>query len=169
MSGDNDVLISTRYPIDPDTVAKGDEISVETLTQLSGAERGSQKYQLFAMSLGDWIERQKAERGDHVVVTMRKGALRVLLDHEVPAYTARRWRESLGIQRRAIQAVGHVDRSQLPDDATRNQLDRQATSMAAQYTAARNAARAANRILNPAVRRSTPTTLGIPKGPKGSD
>lgn len=162
----DDVLPATRYPIDPDAVTKGDEISVETLTKLSGAEGGSQRYQLFALALGNWIERQKAERGEHVVVVMRKGALRILLDREIPAYTAQRWRESLGIQRRAIQAVGHVDRSQLPDDAARNQLDRQATSMAAQYTAARNAARAAARILNPTVQRATPATLGVPKGPK---
>jgi len=38
--------------------------------------------------------------------------------------------------------------------------------MAAQYTAARNAARAAARILNPTVQRTTPATLGVPKGPK---
>lgn len=84
---------TVRYPFDYDNLKKGDEIPVEQLEHITRTKYGDDKYSLRVLSLCEQIERELKERGRHVTVVQRKGAIRILLDSEAAEYNSMRFRQ----------------------------------------------------------------------------
>lgn len=73
---------ATPYPLDFDSLYKGDEVPVEKLAEIIDHPAGSDEYRFAVMTLADRIVNELSERGLDVVVVQRKGALRILTDTE---------------------------------------------------------------------------------------
>ena len=71
-----------RYPLDFDSLYKGDEVSVQKLAEIIPHPPGSDEYRFAVLSLSERIVSELSERGIDVVVVQRKGALRLLTDTE---------------------------------------------------------------------------------------
>lgn len=151
-----DQLLS-KYPLDASALSKGDEIPVERVEAIVRRKFDDRRYALAVASLCDWIEREKAERGEHVTAAMVKGAIRILTDAEAADYLSGRFRAHEAGLRRSARAKARVDRAQLTE-AQRDKHDRELSVMGAKLTRLRGR----EVQLKPAERQ----TPGLPAGRK---
>jgi len=135
MSGDAEL-----WPVDYDTLAKGDVIPQAKCCEILGKSESDPKYGLYLMRLAKRIEHEMGSRGKPCVVRCLQGGIRVLLDSEAVTYVANRFEShemGLGVQHgRAL----HVDRGNL-DEREQATHARNLTLQAFKLAALRNSRR----------------------------
>lgn len=114
---------TSRWPVDYDTLEKGDTVTRERLEQITGERAGSKGYQLKAIGLQSQIERELHSRGKLWTVKIEREEIRILTDPEASSHN-----HALQIQaRKAMQkrfALNTaVDVAKL-DDEQKKQHDR---------------------------------------------
>jgi hypothetical protein len=114
---------ATRWPIDYDTLKKGDIIPVHRLEQITGVKQSDAVYALKILTVKDRIESELADRGKLWVIRSEKGSLKILTDEEVPAYTHSEQVRHRAAQRRRFLQQSSADVS-LMTDMTRAQHER---------------------------------------------
>lgn len=124
VTGDIETELAEEYPLATDHLVKGSTVAVEDIERAFGVVRDTKAYGLACMDAASYIERRFLDRGEVVMVRQDRGALRVLLDEEVPAYAAKLVRDGLRRVGRAHVRQSGADRSKMTD-ATRERHDRQ--------------------------------------------
>lgn len=96
------------YPLDFDSLQKGDTITVEQLEEIIGHNRLTTRYNLGVLNLCERIRRELEDRGKHITTAVIKGALRLLTDEEAAEYTHRQFKVGLRKSARYHQQQLHV-------------------------------------------------------------
>ena len=110
MSGDAEL-----WPVDFDTLAKGDVIPQAKCCEILGKSENDPKYGLYLMRLAKRIEHEMGSRGKPCVVRCLQGGIRVLLDSEAVTYVANRFEaHETGLSVQHGRAL-HVDRGNLDE------------------------------------------------------
>ena len=115
---------ATRYPLDYDTLKKGDVITAEQLEKITGLPRDSTKYQLKVMALQQHVADELAVRGRPVTVVVRLRELVILTDAEASTYNHERLGVHLHGAMRAHDRTQAVDVSNLDDDQKKEHVRR---------------------------------------------
>lgn len=107
---------SELWPVDYDTLEKGDNISPEKCESILKIKRDDKHYGIELLKLKLTIETAMLERQKPVVVRAVNDGLRVMLDNEASEYVARRFlSHERGLVRDHLRG-GRVDVSKLSDD-----------------------------------------------------
>ncbi len=147
--------VTTEYPIDTDSLVKGSTVSTETIERAFGVKRGTDAFNIAALKACQYVARRFLDRGEVVTVTMRKHALVILTDEEVPEHNARVFRNEIKKAARAHARSAGADRSKMSVE-TQAVHDRHLVVQGAQLAAMAQV----RRELRPAVReRSTPRRI----------
>ncbi len=77
---------ASRWPIDYDTLNKGDSITRERLERITGKAAGTKDYQLKLLAIQSQIERELHQRNRHWTVKIQKDEIRILTDSEASTY-----------------------------------------------------------------------------------
>lgn len=78
--------MTERYPIDVDTLNKGDVISVERLEKITGRSRNHKHFSLEVLKVKDLIRRELRAHQRVLTIVSRKGNLVVCVDAEAATY-----------------------------------------------------------------------------------
>lgn len=118
-----------KYPVDYETVQKGDVIASERLEYLTGKKAGTNEYRLAVMAIRDSVERELIAIGRPMTIVLRRDEIVFLTDAEATDHCDARFKFALRHARRSHVRMQAVDTSQLTDDAQRtehaNKLSRQ--------------------------------------------
>lgn len=116
-----------RYPIDFDSLAKGDIVAVETIEQILEVKHGTTAYQLGCLGLCGEIEKQMSYRGPRPTLKISKGAILILHDNEATITSERRIRNDL---HRAVRNYGRLTQVVIANltDEEKTQHDRRLMS-----------------------------------------
>ncbi len=82
----NEIQSTTRWPLDYDSLDKGDMISVDRIEQITGTKHGTDAYTFSSLKLAKRIQSELHDRGRIWTVKSDRGALRILTDSEAAAY-----------------------------------------------------------------------------------
>lgn len=99
----------TYFPIDFDSLAKGDVIAPERVEEFSSCKRGSDKFRLALLVLRERVVRELRERDKHYTVAIIKGQLRILTDEEAAIYNSRTFKHGFRRAVRSHRRLAHVD------------------------------------------------------------
>jgi hypothetical protein len=113
-----------KFPLDFDSLKKGDVITADTITAYCGYKPDDTKFGFGALSLKSLIEKRLADRGYPVTTSMRGSDLHILHDSEALFYNIN---ERDAGERKVVRShrrMLSVDRSQLTD-SERTICDRQ--------------------------------------------
>ncbi len=105
-----------RFPVDYETLKKGDVIPVERLEQITGKSHGTVEHQLAVLQLMGQIERDMWAANKRVTLRLSKGAIAVCTDSEAAIKNARDFILGLRKLSRSHIRNQHVDVAQLTDD-----------------------------------------------------
>jgi hypothetical protein len=108
--------MATRFPIDYDSLKKGDVIPAELLEKIAEAPRSTPKYQLKVLAFQQQIMDEMRARGNPVTVIVRGGEIVVLTDAEASTYNAERLGAHLHGVMRAHERSQAVDVANLDDE-----------------------------------------------------
>jgi hypothetical protein len=73
---------ASRFPIDLDTLSKGDAIPVDVMEDYADAKAGTGKYRLAGMKLASWIEMSMQAKGTPMFTRWEGDTLQVMTDEE---------------------------------------------------------------------------------------
>lgn len=118
-----EMMNAAPYPMDFDSIQKGDYIPPDTVERITGVEQMHRDYGLAVMKLQERIERECADRGYAVVTKQAKGGIAILTDEEAVTYCDRAFILKMGGMRTAHGKMLGIDRTSLSETATK-QLDR---------------------------------------------
>lgn len=147
---------ATRYPIDYETLEKGDSIPIERCESILDIQRGDSLYQLGLLKLAQTIMDAMMEHGRPVQVVQDHGALRVLTDAESSSYQDRRADRALSQMREGVRQLGHCDVSTM-SDYEKALHTRRVRVVGGTYLGAKNGRKEAHKLI--AYERKTP---GLP-------
>lgn len=91
----------SKWPIDVEELNKGDVIPSSRIEEITGERCGSDAYQFGKMRLAAFIEVEREQCGNPVVVKHEQDGLRILTDDEAVDYTEKRFKEALRAAGRA--------------------------------------------------------------------
>jgi len=117
------------YPIETESLRKGDSIPVTILQQIAKSPPGTAQYAFKLMSVGSFISRAFALRGEPVTVVIRKNELVILTDAEANTYNMRFAKAGARRIRRSTARHSVIDLSKLTPEQ-RLEWDRNATRLA---------------------------------------
>lgn len=146
------------YPLDFDSIQKGDAWATDELERLTGKRRDTTEYQFAVMALKSRIYRELKDRGKRVTLAVVKGALRVLTDEEAALYNARTFRQGF---RRSVRSFSRMSTVNQAGMTERQKADHERNLIVygRMLQAARNGKKQALRAT--AVKRDVP---GLPEG-----
>lgn len=103
---------TSRWPIDYDSLNKGDIIPVERCEEITGKRQGDSRYDLALLDLKDRIQGELHDRDKFWTLRTEKGAIKVLTDAEAYTYNhAEQVRaRSAQVRRFALQSAVDVDK-----------------------------------------------------------
>jgi hypothetical protein len=103
------------YPLDFETLKKGDSIPPARLEQLTEQTRGTDSYNLAVLALRERIVRECRDRGKNFTVAVVKGALRILTDEEAAVYNVRTFRAGFRRSGHSLRRLAKVNTAALSD------------------------------------------------------
>jgi len=99
----------TKYPIDYDTLKKGDYITPEQVQDILGKDRESKNYGLHILRLKQIIEDKMEERGTPVTAKVQLDGIHILMDNEASEYRDNAFDVGLRKSSRAHAGLLNVD------------------------------------------------------------
>lgn len=147
--------LTGEYPIDTESLSKGDTITAETIERAFGVRRGTDAFNLASMKASNYIARRFLDRGEVVTITQRKQNLVILTDEEMPTHNARLFRNDIKRAARTHMRMLGGDRSKMSEE-TQKVHDRELTVQGAQLSAV---SRARRELRASSVQRQTPALL----------
>ena len=108
------------FPLDFDSLKKGDNITPDRLEKLTGKTRGTDGYNLAVLALRERIVRECKDRGKHFTVAVVKGTLRILTDEEAALYNVRTFRAGFRRSGKSLRRLTKVNVGQLSDQQKRD-------------------------------------------------
>jgi hypothetical protein len=138
-------MSAERWPIDYETIEKGDVIPVGRIEELIGAKQFTSAYDLGLLQLTTRIEDELHERGKPWTLRTEKGAIRVLTDAEASAYNHSRQVAARKAMRRRFALLVAVDPDLLDDDQRKDH--ERYVEVNGKYIQADNAVRAQLRLI----------------------
>lgn len=108
-----------KWPIDWDSLNKGDVIPVERLEQITETPRTSELYALKVLRFRHWLESEMKSRFRPVVTCSDHGALRILTDAEAVEYTAKRFQQAQNTMEASHRKAMDIDVGNLTDGEKR--------------------------------------------------
>lgn len=103
------------FPLDFDSLKKGDNITPDRLEQLTERKRGTDGYNLAVLALRERIVRECRDRGKHFTVAVVKGSLRVLTDEEAALYNAKTFRAGFRRSGKSLRRLTRVNTEMLSE------------------------------------------------------
>lgn len=98
-----------RFPVDYDSLAKGDYIAHERIEEITGEVVGSEAYSLACLTLAQAISRELWLRGKQWTVIGRDHGIAVLTDVEASEYNGRRFEQGCAVMARSNVRMAAVD------------------------------------------------------------
>ena len=127
-----------RWPVDYDSLKKGDSIPPRVVCEYFKTSQSSRHYSLFAMRLGEMIERELEARGLHVLTCTKNDFVHILTDEEAAESVEVNFNRCFSRARKIHAKARTIDRAQL-DAAQNARLDRALMIQGAKLLAARDA------------------------------
>jgi len=118
-----------RWPIETDSIHKGDILPPDLLINIVKVDQSSPKYQFKILRLKDYITKAMAARGELATLVIRGASIVVLTDAEAGPYNARMGRIGARKIRRSQTRHSVVDLSKLTE-VQRKEWDRDASKLA---------------------------------------
>lgn len=144
------------FPLDFDSLKKGDEISTEQIEEFGRCNvRDEKRFRLAALQLKNRIVRECRERGKFLTVAVIKCRIRLLTDEEAAIYNPRQFKQGFRRQLRALRRLTEVNATNLSEQQHRDH-ERNLLVMGKMVQAARSARAVINAIPH---QRTTP---GLP-------
>jgi len=103
------------FPLDFDSLQKGDSIAPDRLERLTNRKRGTDGYNLAVLALRERIVRECKDRGKHFTVALVKGSLRILTDEEAALYNVRTFRAGFRRSGKSLRRLSKVNTAALSD------------------------------------------------------
>lgn len=103
------------FPIDFDSVHKGQTWTPDALERLTERTCGTDAYRLAVLALRERIVRECRDRGNYFTVAIVKACLRVLTDEEAALYNARTFRAGFRRSGKSLKRLLRVDATQLTE------------------------------------------------------
>lgn len=147
--------LTGEYPIDTESLNKGDVIAVEVIERAFGVIRGTDAFNLASMRASSYIARRFLERGEVVTITQRKHDLVILTDEEMPTHNARLFKNDIRRAARTHMRMLGGDRSKMSEETVKIH-DRELTVQGAQLAAV---SRVKRELRAKPVERTTPALL----------
>lgn len=122
---DND---AEKYPIDIDSLQKGDKFSPVELVKITGKQPGTDEYDFAVMNFKAWIEREMDLLDRPVTVRISRGWLCVLTDNEASQYNDKMVKLSVRMMRKRHRKNMQVDCRNLTNDEMKDHERRVLTS-----------------------------------------
>lgn len=104
------------YPLDFDSLNKGDVLSIETLEHITGEKAGSDRYRFRCMALCKEICKEMEVRQNPVTARMKRDTIEILLDKESAHYNNWVFDKGRRTMRNALTRQAKVDVTKLSDD-----------------------------------------------------
>lgn len=98
-----------RFPIDYETLQKGDVVPVERIEEIVNMKRDDVRFSLKVAALVDRIRRELLDRDKPWTVAVVKGQIRVLTDAEATIYQRQRREQAHRSERQAFFYISKVD------------------------------------------------------------
>ncbi len=109
-------LIARRFPVDYDTIQKGDYFGPEQVEEWTGEKPGTAIYNFKMLKLCLQITQGVLdERGELWTLCIRDGGIAVLSDSDASTYNAQQFERHLNGLARSSQKMAAVDVAKLPD------------------------------------------------------
>lgn len=106
-----------RFPVDYDTLAKGDIIPVQRIEEITSSSRSSANFSFEAMKLKERIEREMEAIGKPVILKLDQGNLVVLTDSEAITYVDEMFQQfRRRMIRQHIRGEAAIDVAKLTDE-----------------------------------------------------
>lgn len=122
----SELTTATPYPIDFDSISKGDVITVKQLEEIYGAEYGTKEYNLACMKLIEAIHLHTARKGCPMRARVDKGAIRILTDSEGVQYAEDRHEASIrSMIRNHAMASATIDAANLTVQERQQEVENQ--------------------------------------------
>ena len=113
-----------RWPVDYETLKKGDVITADRLEKLVGLKRDNPRYSLAIMSLKQRIQDDLEDIGSIWTLAIVKNDLRVLTDAEASEYNHRSLLNGMAKMFRSQYRNMAVDVTELTDDQEKDHIRR---------------------------------------------
>lgn len=130
----------SKYPLDFDSLNKGDVVENGVIENFSGARNGTSKFGIAKMVLAKKIEDHLERRGMIVTVKSIRQGLHILTDIEASEYNADSTKQAIRRMGRCLARISGVDRSEFSIDQNLRH-DHRVSTVASAYLAARGAFR----------------------------
>lgn len=114
---------ASKFPIDYDSLNKGDIIPVNRVEQIVGKKQDDPMYQFALLKFTDRIQRELQDRGQWWTVRTEKGAVKILTDTEAVSYNHAEQVRARSAQLRRFALQQAVDVTQL-DNESRKEHER---------------------------------------------
>lgn len=101
------------YPLDFESLQKGDVIPVEKVEEIARVKRDHPRFNFAALHLAKRIETELADRGRAVTVRSEHGALVICTDEDASNYNERRVKAQARGMGRSVRRMVSVDRTNL--------------------------------------------------------
>jgi hypothetical protein len=102
-----------RWPVDYETLSKGDVIGVERLERITAMKYGTKDYELAILALSKRIEAVMEKMRRPVSTKIEKGCIQILDDPAASDYQHGRCGQALRAIRRGVRRLLQVDSSRL--------------------------------------------------------
>ena len=136
-----------KYPIDFDSLKKGDRICTAVLEEILQVKAGRSEFQTKGLNFAKKVEQELARRGMDCIVKLRQESLHILTDSEAVEYISRTNRMGCNKINSAFNALGIVDYSKLNAD-DKNRYDRAVVVVSMVYQGVTEAVRRIPAIQN---------------------
>jgi hypothetical protein len=113
-----------RWPIDFESLEKGDVIGVEKLEKITGKVNGTQAYAFAILGLCQYIQNGMDNLNKPVTCKIDKGRIRILTDSEASDYLDHRDEQNRSEQKRIVRHSLNVDQGNLNDEQKSVHLQR---------------------------------------------
>jgi len=143
---------TTRWPVDFETLNKGQVIGEQVIKDFANAEPGSDAFKLKQLTLCDMIERKLRAVGKNWTVRCRRNTIEILTDSQAAVYTVTQRNKARKRMVRNYKRQMGVDVAEL-SSAEREEHDRQTLISSHMLSAQRQVARTYRLT---AVKRDTP-------------
>lgn len=104
------------WPLDVDTLSKGDVISIDRLEEITGKTRTDQRWALYVLRVKSAIESQLVRTGRVLTLRMSQGQLVVCVDNDASVYNENEVERGLRKMARAHQRNLAVDVLRLDEE-----------------------------------------------------
>lgn len=112
----------TKFPIDYESLEKGDVISIAKIEHITGKKYPTQEYDLAALQLRHEIEREMEDIGYPVVTRQKQGNILILKDNEAAEYTHNGFIQKLKGMGRFLDKQLQVDTNNLSSKEKKRHL-----------------------------------------------